>query len=94
MNEKVVPLYSDLLTHYMGGALDDHIIEGAVGGGRLRTAPLWGLRARKFFLHDGRTSELVAAIGLHGGETSGVRAQFLALPPTQKADLVAFLRSL
>jgi len=94
LSEKDVPLYSDLLTHSMGGALDDHIIEGAVGGGRWRTAPLWGLRARKFFLHDGRTSELVAAIGLHGGEASGVRAQFLALPPTQKADLVAFLRSL
>ncbi len=94
LNEKDVPLYSDLLTHYMGGALDDRIIEGAVGGGRWRTAPLWGLRARKFFLHDGRTSELGAAIGLHGGEASGVRAQFLALPPNQKGDLVAFLRSL
>jgi CxxC motif-containing protein (DUF1111 family) len=94
LNEKDVPLYSDLLTHYMGGALDDHLIEGAVGGGRWRTAPLWGLRARKFFLHDGRTSELAAAIGLHGGEASGVRAQFVALPPNQKADLIVFLRSL
>jgi CxxC motif-containing protein (DUF1111 family) len=94
LNEKDVPLYSDLLTHYMGGALDDHIIEGAAGGGRWRTAPLWGLRARSFFLHDARTTDLVTAIQLHGGEASGVRSRFFNLPAIQRADLVAFLRSL
>ena len=94
LNEKDVPLYSDLLTHYMGGVLDDGIIEGLAGGGRWRTAPLWGLRARKFFLHDGRASDLVTAIRLHGGEASGVRNRFLLLPQGQKDDLVAFLRSL
>lgn len=94
LNEKDVPLYSDLLTHYMGGALDDGIIEGLAGGGRWRTAPLWGLRARKFFLHDGRASDLVTAIRLHGGEASGVRNRFVLLPQPQEDDLVAFLRSL
>jgi CxxC motif-containing protein (DUF1111 family) len=94
LDEKDVPLYSDLLTHYMGGALDDHIPEGAVGGGRWRTAPLWGLRARKSFLHDGRATDLITAIRLHGGEASGVRSRFTGLPPIQKADLIAFLRSL
>lgn len=94
LNEKDVPLYSDLLTHYMGGALDDHIIEGAAGGGRWRTAPLWGLRARHFFLHDARTTDLVTAIRLHGGEASQVRNRFFNLPAIQRADLLAFLRSL
>lgn len=94
LNEKDVPLYSDLLTHYMGGALDDHIIEGAAGGGRWRTAPLWGLRARNFFLHDARTTDLVTAIRLHGGEASQVRNRFFNLPAIQRADLLAFLRSL
>ncbi len=94
LNEKDVPLFSDLLTHYMGGALDDHLIEGAAGGGRWRTAPLWGLRARRFFLHDGRTTSLTDAIRLHGGEASGVRDRFLNLPPSQRADLIAFLQSL
>ena len=94
LNEKDVPLYSDLLTHYMGGALDDHIPEGVVGGGRWRTAPLWGLRARMFFLHDGRASDLVTAIRMHAGEASGVRNRFFTLLPSQRADLIAFLHSL
>lgn len=94
LNQKDVPLYSDLLTHYMGGALDDGIIEGAAGGGRWRTAPLWGLRARRFFLHDARTDDLATAIRLHGGEASAARNRFLNLPASQRADIIAFLLSL
>lgn len=89
-----VPLYSDLLTHYMGGALDDRLPEGDVGGGRWRTAPLWGLRVRTFLLHDGRTSDLLAAIRLHGGEANRVRERFNGLRPAQQSDLLTFLRSL
>ena len=94
LNEKEVPLFSDLLTHYMGGALDDHIPEEAVGGGRWRTAPLWGLRTRKFFLHDGRASDVVTAIRMHAGEANEARNRFLTLLPSQRADLIAFLHSL
>ena len=94
LNEVDVPLYSDLLTHDMGAALDDRITEGAAGGRRWRTPPLWGLRARHFYLHDGRTPDLTAAIALHGGEAGQARARFAALGPAQKADLLAFLRSL
>ena len=94
LNQKDVPLYSDLLTHYMGGALDDGIIEGAAGGGRWRTAPLWGLRTRRFFLHDARTDDLAIAIRLHGGEANEVRNRFFTLPPAQRADILAFLLSL
>jgi CxxC motif-containing protein (DUF1111 family) len=94
LNQTDVPLYSDLLTHYMGGALDDGIIEAAAGGGRWRTAPLWGLRARRFFLHDARTDDLAAAIRLHGGEAGEVRNRFVNLPADQRADLIAFLLSL
>lgn len=94
LDQRDVRLFSDLLTHYMGSALDDHIPEGAVGGGRWRTAPLWGLRARQSFLHDGRAADLVTALRFHGGEASGSRARFFALPPRDRADLLAFLRSL
>jgi CxxC motif-containing protein (DUF1111 family) len=94
LNEVEVPLYSDLLTHYVGVHLDDRIPDGDVGGGRWRTPPLWGLRARKFYLHDGRTSDLTQAIALHGGEGLIARDAFLALPPAQQADLIAFLQSL
>ena len=94
LNEVDVPLYSDLLTHDMGAALDDRIAEGAASGRQWRTSPLWGLRARHFYLHDGRTADLTTAIAVHGGEAASSRASFAALSPVQKADLLAFLRSL
>jgi CxxC motif-containing protein (DUF1111 family) len=94
LSEREVPLYSDLLTHYMGGALDDRIPEGAVGGGRWRTPPLWGLRVRRAFLHDGRAADLGMAIRLHGGEAARSRERVLALSPQDRADLLAFLESL
>jgi CxxC motif-containing protein (DUF1111 family) len=94
LNQVDVPLYSDLLTHDMGSALDDRIVEGAAGGARWRTPPLWGLRARQFYLHDGRTSDLASAIALHGGEARPSRDRFAGLSPSRQADLLAFLRSL
>jgi CxxC motif-containing protein (DUF1111 family) len=94
LDQRDVPLYSDLLIHFMGGELSDGITEGAAPGGWWRTAPLWGLRARLFLLHDGRTSDLVSAIRAHDGEARVVRERFLALPPVQQADVLAFLGSL
>ena len=89
-----MPLFSDLLTPYMGSALDDHIPEGAVGAGRWRTAPLWGLRVRQAFLHDARATSVVGAIGFHGGEAGRSRTRFFELTPPQRGDLLAFLGSL
>jgi CxxC motif-containing protein (DUF1111 family) len=94
LNQVDVPLYSDLLTHYVGAALDDQISEGDVGGGRWRTPPLWGLRLRKFYLHDGQTSDLVRAIALHSGEAALSRDTFVGLSPAEQAILLAFLKSL
>jgi CxxC motif-containing protein (DUF1111 family) len=94
LNEVEVPLYSDLLTHYVGVPLDDRVPDGDVGGGRWRTPPLWGLRVRKFYLHDGRTSDLIQAIALHGGEGLIARDAFVALGAKEQADLIAFLQSL
>ena len=94
LNEVDVPLYSDLLTHDMGGALDDRIAEGAAPGRRWRTAPLWGLRSQTLLPARRPHSRLATAIALHGGEGRPSRATFAALSPAQKADLLAFLRSL
>ena len=94
LNQVDAALYSDLLTHYVGAVLDDRIADGDVGGGRWRTPPLWGLRLRKFYLHDGRTSDLTEAIVLHGGEAFMAREGFVALTPAEQADLLAFLQSL
>ena len=58
-------LYSDLLTHHMGKGLADDITQGAATGDMFRTTPLWGVGQRIFFLHDGRTSDLLQAIQAH-----------------------------
>ena len=58
-------LFSDLLVHHMGGKLADNIIQGDAGPDEFRTTPLWGIGNRLFFLHDGRTSNLLVAINEH-----------------------------
>ena len=90
-------LYSDLLVHNMGRGLADNVIQGAAGPAEFRTAPLWGLGQRVFFLHDGRTSDLLTAILAHrspGSEANAVINNFRALGESSKQDVVNFLRSL
>jgi CxxC motif-containing protein (DUF1111 family) len=58
-------LFSDLLIHHMGKGLADDITQGKATGDMFRTTPLWGVGQRRFFLHDGRTSDLLAAIEAH-----------------------------
>jgi CxxC motif-containing protein (DUF1111 family) len=58
-------LYSDLLIHHMGSGLADNVTQGLAEGDMFRTTPLWGIGQRLFFLHDGRTTDLLAAIEAH-----------------------------
>jgi CxxC motif-containing protein (DUF1111 family) len=58
--------FSDFAIHHMGSNLADGITQGSAGPDQFRTAPLWGLGQRLFFLHDGRTSDLLQAIEAHG----------------------------
>jgi CxxC motif-containing protein (DUF1111 family) len=97
LSAKAVNLYSDLLIHDMGNGLADGISQGQAGPREFRTAPLWGLGQRVFFLHDGRTSNLIVAIVAHasqGSEANNVILNFLGLTEAQKQDLLNFLRSL
>jgi CxxC motif-containing protein (DUF1111 family) len=90
-------LFSDLLVHHMGTQLADGVTQGAAGADEFRTAPLWGVGQRIFFLHDGRTSNLIHAIRFHAGpgsEANRVVAYFLALSAQDQQDLINFLRSL
>jgi len=92
-----VNLFSDLLIHHMGNGLADGVSQGAAGPDQFRTAPLWGLGQRLFFLHDGRTSDLTQAIEAHasqGSEANQVIRIFNQLSQSQKQDLLNFLRSL
>jgi CxxC motif-containing protein (DUF1111 family) len=57
--------YTDLLIHHMGSGLADDITQGLATGDMFRTTPLWGIGQRRFFLHDGRTNDLLDAIQAH-----------------------------
>jgi CxxC motif-containing protein (DUF1111 family) len=97
LTNQAVALFSDLSLHDMGTGLADGISQGEAGPREFRTAPLWGLGQRIFFLHDGRTSDLVAAIRAHrstGSEANTVVSRFLNLTEDQKQALLNFLRSL
>jgi hypothetical protein len=103
-------LFSDLLLHHMGSCLADNVVQGSAQGDMFRTPPLWNVGQRYYFMHDGRTSNIVTAIEEHSlavtGETctgtgqyqaseaTAVVAAFDSLSPTDQQDLVNFLRSL
>jgi len=100
---KAVNLYSDLALHNMGPGLADDISQGLATGDEFRTAPLWGVGTRVFFLHDGRTTNMIEAIRAHRSagnsnygpsEANAVIDNYDALSPAQQQDLVNFLRSL
>jgi CxxC motif-containing protein (DUF1111 family) len=68
--------YSDFGLHHMGPRLADGVSQGAAGPDQFRTAPLWGLGQRLFFLHDGRTSDLLQAIQAHASDCGSGRSRF------------------
>jgi CxxC motif-containing protein (DUF1111 family) len=102
LQDKDVNLYSDLMLHNMGAGLADDVSQGNAGGDEFRTAPLWGLGKRIFFLHDGRTKDLLEVIQAHQGfggqygpsEANQVVAQFNRLSEIDKQHVLNFLRSL
>lgn len=90
-------LFSDIEVHHMGAGLADNVGQGGAGGDQFRSAPLWGLGQRLFFLHDGRTNNLLSAIEAHasnGSEATIVEDNFDSLSASQQQDLLNFLRSL
>lgn len=94
LSDRPVALYSDLLLHYMGEALADGVPQGRAGGGEWRTPPLWGLRFRKFLMHDGRADSIENAVLMHGGQASESRQEFEKLNKADRAALIEFLKSL
>jgi CxxC motif-containing protein (DUF1111 family) len=60
----------------------------------LRTVPLWGLRARGRFMHDGLSLNLTDAILRHDNQARSAREEFKRLSQRSKDKLVAFLMSL
>jgi CxxC motif-containing protein (DUF1111 family) len=89
--------FSDYAVHNMGTGLADGVSQGTANGNQFRTAPLWGVGQRVFFLHDGRTNNLLTAIQQHassGSEANEVIENFNMLSTTQKQNILNFLRDL
>ena len=93
LNEVTFSPYSDFLLHDMG-SLGDGIPQGSSTPTQMRTAPLWGIRFEKTFLHDGRASTVAQAIQGHAGQGAASARAFNSLTATQQAQLLAFLNSL
>jgi len=97
LSKQTANLYSDLLVHHMGKGLADGITQGGAGPDEFRTAPLWGVGQRVFFLHDGRTTNLLEAIRDHqsfGSEANKVIEHFNKLTTQEQQEVIDFLRSL
>jgi CxxC motif-containing protein (DUF1111 family) len=95
-NQSFTP-FSDIAVHNMGTGLQDRVSQGNANGQEFRSAPLWGVGQRIFFFHDGRTTNLLAAIQAHestGSEANHVEENFDMLSASQKQDVLNFLRSL
>lgn len=94
LGNKVFHPFSDFLLHNVGTG------DGIVQGGpqdtahKLRTVPLWGLRAKARFMHDLASLSVENAILRHRGEARHATHEFEELTPTQKQQLITFLNSL
>jgi CxxC motif-containing protein (DUF1111 family) len=97
LSQKTFEPFSDFALHSMGDRLADGVSQGEATGREFRTAPLWGVGQRVFFLHDGRTSDLYEAIQQHssrGSEANEVIQNYNLLSRDDKQAVVNFLRSL
>jgi len=103
LSNQTANLYSDLLVHDMGAGDADNVSQGNATGDQFRTAPLWGIGQRYFFMHDGRETNIVNAIEDHynlgngvypNSEANQVIQNFNNLSSGNQQDLVNFLRSL
>jgi CxxC motif-containing protein (DUF1111 family) len=90
---KTIHPFSDFLLHDIG-SLGDGITSGAAGPTMIRTAPLWGVRAKSLLLHDGRAGDIPTAISLHDGQGKPAAQAFQQLSPAQQTDLLNFLGSI
>jgi CxxC motif-containing protein (DUF1111 family) len=100
-------IYSDLLLHRMGQQLQG---SGSYGqpppedpnsrphdgplADEWRTPPLWGVADSAPYMHDGRAKTLEEAIRLHAGQAASSATRFAQLPPVERVELIAFLKTL
>jgi CxxC motif-containing protein (DUF1111 family) len=90
LSRQNVNIFSDLLVHHMGSCLADGVTQGVAGGDMFRSAPLWGVGQRVFFMHDGRTSDIVQAVEDHADQfcTGGSGAGGSGYPNSEADNVV------
>jgi CxxC motif-containing protein (DUF1111 family) len=100
LRKQTIHPYTDLLLHDMGPGLADNMGEGTAAGSEWRTPPLWsigltaGVSLGEAYLHDGRARSLEEAILWHDGEGAAAREAFRNMSASDRAALIAFLKSL
>ena len=94
LSNKTLEPFSDLLLHDMGPGLADVRPMGRASGLMWRTTPLWGLRHKTRYLHDGSADSVADAILMHGGEGQWSRDAYVALSADERSQLQEFLDSL
>jgi CxxC motif-containing protein (DUF1111 family) len=94
LGSKRIHPFSDFLLHDIGTG--DGIVQngGASTRNKVRTVPLWGLRARGRLMHDGLSHNIEDAIQRHGNQAATARDAFKALSATDQQRVLAFLKSL
>jgi CxxC motif-containing protein (DUF1111 family) len=95
LGNKIIHPFSDFALHNIGTG--DGIVQnaGQASANQMRTSPLWGIRARNRFMHDGLNVTIFDVIQLHAGQATAARNNFNnALTAAQRNDLIAFVLSL
>jgi CxxC motif-containing protein (DUF1111 family) len=94
LGNKIIHPFSDFLLHDVGTG--DGIVQngGPSTRNKIRTPPLWGLRARGRFMHDNLSFDFTSAIQRHGNQGALARDRFNRLRSSDRARLLAFLSSL
>jgi len=94
LGNKIIHPFSDFALHNIGTG--DGIVQNAGQGSanQMRTAPLWGIRARNRLMHEGLNITIFDSIQLHAGQATTARNNFNNLTAGQRSDLIAFVLSL
>lgn len=93
LGDKIIHPYSDFALHDVGTG--DGIVQGFPSArNKVRTSPLWGLRTRGRFMHDGLSLTINEAVLRHNNEAVFVAFSYRFLSTTQRNQIQTFLKSL
>ena len=94
LGNKIIHPFSDFALHNIGTG--DGIVQnaGQSSANQIRTAPLWGIRARNRLMHEGLNITIFDSIQMHAGQATAARNAFNSLSASQRNDLIAFVLSL